>query len=169
MISGNRRPSVVLLGALLLFFLPFVDVSCQGRHVVSFTGIQLVTGTTVQQPRLDGPPKAKRIPGEPAALMSLAFGAVAAALSFARVRRVLVASSLASGAGALSLLVLKVRVDDDILSEGQGVLQVQYSWAYWLALLLFASGCVLAGRLVTRRVQASPAMPDPRDATTVPG
>ena len=46
--SEMRRftPAIYVL-TLICFFLPFTHISCEGRKVASFTGIQLVTGTSI--------------------------------------------------------------------------------------------------------------------------
>lgn len=46
----TKKISPVILGiALICFFLPWINVSCQGEKVGTFTGIKLVTGTTIEQ------------------------------------------------------------------------------------------------------------------------
>lgn len=53
----TKKAIPAILGlALICFFLPFVTVSCQGQKLMTFSGIQLVTGTTIQEPQMFGPP-----------------------------------------------------------------------------------------------------------------
>ena len=37
-----------------LFLLPFCNISCSGTKIVTFSGVQLVTGTTISIPNLGG-------------------------------------------------------------------------------------------------------------------
>ena len=39
----------------LCFLFPFVTVSCNGQKVATFSGVELATGTTVEQPQVFGP------------------------------------------------------------------------------------------------------------------
>src|SRR5581483_3852920 len=51
--------------AIVCFFFPLISVSCGGTRVSQFTGVQLVTGTSIQEPQLFGPPKQHRVDPEP--------------------------------------------------------------------------------------------------------
>lgn len=50
----TKKWSVVPFGVILIaFFLPFVTFSCEGTRLLTLTGFQLVTGTTVERPSWD--------------------------------------------------------------------------------------------------------------------
>lgn len=52
--NAKMLSPVVFLLALVCFFLPFATFSCQGQRVLSVSGIQLVTGSSIQQHRCLG-------------------------------------------------------------------------------------------------------------------
>src|SRR6266704_2786807 len=96
--SGAKKLSPVIVGvALLGYLLPFATVSCQRQKVASFTGIQLVFGTTVQQPQMFGPPKEHRIDGEPLAILAFVCCLAALGLSFAKTRNTEIATAVVAG------------------------------------------------------------------------
>src|SRR5690242_11255927 len=93
-----RRFSPALFGlAAACFLLTFVQFSCGNQPVMSLTGIQLVTGTTIEKPSIIGPPQKQEVPGEPFALVALLAVLTGLAFGFARGREGLVVAC-ASGA-----------------------------------------------------------------------
>lgn len=154
MVEYARKISLgALLVALICFFLPFTELSCQGQKVTSLTGIQLVTGTTLSQPRPFGPPKKTKMPSEPLAVVAFVCAGLAMAFAVLRNRMATIISAVVSAAGAVTLLLLKSKIDSDIMKEGQGVLQVGYLFPYWLALLLYVAASVLNGYAFTQRAK----------------
>jgi hypothetical protein len=123
---------------------------------VSFTGIQLVTGTTLKEPQLFGPPKERKVPAEPLAVVALACAGLAAMLALLRNRTVAIVAAVVSAAGALSLLLMKSKIDGYAMKEGQGILQVDYLFPYWLALLLYAVASLLNGYVFTQSAGEAP-------------
>lgn len=129
-------------GAVVLFFLPFLVVTCQGQQVASLTGVQLVTGTSVRDP-MSG--QQRKQGGEPLAAMALVCAGGGLALGVATRRRSRShGATIAGCAGAVAMLLLKAKLDGDMAREGQGMLQAQYTSAYWLAVLFLAGGATLA-------------------------
>jgi hypothetical protein len=149
---------------LLCFFLPFVHVSCSGERVTSFSGIQLVTGTDVSDadltkkmrrelgvgagielpPELRNPSDQKVDP-EPWAITAFAAAIVGLAISFVKDKRGWMGGAIASAVGVVALLLLKMKMDNDVAREGQGILDVQYAVGYSLALLVFVGAAALHG------------------------
>ena len=128
--------------ALICFFLPFVTFSCQGQPVASLSGIQLATGTRIQQPQVFGPPKEHQVDVEPLATVALLTVLAGAVLSFLRGRKWGVGSLALAALGVILLAALKSKVDGDALRQGGGVIQVSYGAGYYLCLafLLAAVG-----------------------------
>src|SRR5690349_19598332 len=95
---GTKKLSPELFGvALLGYLLPFVTASCQSLTVASFTGTELVFGTTVQQPQMFGPPKPQRIDSEPLAVLAFLTCLVAFGLCFAKSRNSEIGAAAAAG------------------------------------------------------------------------
>lgn len=125
---------------------------------MSLTGIQLITGAEYKP---QGMFDQKDMPGDmemqkndklnvdqnidfqPMALLALLMAAGALGLSFVKKKILTLISMIASIMGAAFLLLLKVNLDGDASTEAQVVIQIEYQFAYWFALLLFAIGAVL--------------------------
>lgn len=119
------------------FFLPFLSASCAGQKLVTLSGLQLAIGTTLEEPNLFGETREKQIGGEPlaaAALLAAGFGLV---LSLVR-RSSRTGGRVAGVVGVVSLSLLKNKIDVEVLREGGGMIQVDYEFGFWIALLLFA-------------------------------
>jgi FHA domain len=142
--AGIKKFAPATFGlALLCFFLPFISVSCQTQRIVTFTGIQLVTGATVELPQIFGPPKSEKLPREPLAVLAFACGVVGLGLSFLKGRKIAIAPAVVGCAGAVTLLLLKSKLDADVLKGGNGVLHVDYEVGFWLILLSYAAAAGL--------------------------
>jgi FHA domain len=140
----GKRISPATFGlALLCFFLPFISVSCQTQKIVTFTGIQLVTGATVELPQMFGPPKSEKLPREPLAVLAFACGVVGLGLSFLKGRKIAIGPAVVGCAGAVALLLLKSKLDADVLKGGNGVLHLDYEVGFWLILLAYAAAAAL--------------------------
>jgi hypothetical protein len=155
---------VGLAFALFLFIFPFVRLSCQGQAIVSLTGVQLITGTSIEEPG-SGSPK-READGEFLALLAFVCGLVAAVYTFVRIPKATVVTMVASGGAALCLLLLKLRIDSLVFRQGEGVIQTSYGIAFWLAFLIFSGGCAFHGYQLrqsmaapTSSVRTEPAAP----------
>ncbi len=138
-----KKISPAILGiALICFFLPWINISCQGEKVATYTGIQLVTGTTIEQKGMFGEKKVEKVDAEPLAIATLICVIVGLGLSFLKGRKSAIAPAIVSAGGLVLLLLLKSKITNDILREGGGVIQVGYSVGFWLTLLfiIFAIG-----------------------------
>jgi hypothetical protein len=155
MVDRLRYASLATYGIVLLcLFLPFVHVQCAGERVATITGIQLVTGATVGQPdapsrdrsigiRPFGEPTvrehrgdSKAVPAEPMAI-ALAGSAVAGLLlSLVKSKSGNIGAIAAGILGLGFLLLLKIKIDNEVLKEAEGAIQIQYASGFWLALLV---------------------------------
>lgn len=135
-----KRLSPAIFGIVLIcFFLTWVNVSCQGQKVATFSGIQLVTGTTVEEPQMFGSAKKRKIQGETLAIFVFLSACAGFALSFIKDKKGAMGTAVTGGMGIIFLLLLKSKLDNDILRQGQGMLQVDYGAGFYLTLLLFLS------------------------------
>jgi len=139
--------------AIVCFFLPFTHISCLEERVATLTGIQLVTGTTMGEPETDSaqtnrnpftrpgdvkPQDSKddKVDAEPLAIFVLCSAIVGLLLSFGKDKKWTIATTIAGGIGLIFLLLLKAKIDNDVFKEGEGILQVEYAFGFWLLLVL---------------------------------
>jgi hypothetical protein len=155
--SETKKLSPVLFGvALLGYFLPFVTVSCQGQKVASFTGTDLVFGTTVQQPQMFGPPKAQRIDAEPLAVLAFLCCLGGFGLGFAKSRNSEIGTAAIAAVTFIVLMLLRSKLEDQALRRSSGAFQVAYEFGFWLVVLLSAAAGVLSAVAPWRSPQITP-------------
>jgi hypothetical protein len=139
------------------FFMPFVSITCSGQKVMSLTGIKLITGAEYKPQNMfdkkDTPEgemefktdfdKEQNIDAQPMALFALLMAVIALILSFIQQKVPALICMIASIMGAAFMLLLKANLDSDIPSDAQMVIDVEYQFWYWFALLLFIVGAML--------------------------
>jgi hypothetical protein len=158
--TNQRSIASVLLfvGSALCFFLPFVTVSCGGVKAFTLTGQQLATGTTLTQPQPFGPPQTQKIDADPfavaAALCTLA-GIVLSLIG----KRIATATAISGGAGGVSLLIMRSRLDAQLQTQGQGVATATYETGYTLAILLLIAGAAWNVYLFLQARRSNEAVP----------
>jgi hypothetical protein len=161
---ANRKSTasvVLFVGSTLCFFLPFVTVSCGGVTAFSLTGQQLATGTTLTQPQAFGPPRTQNIDADPFAAVAGLCAITGIALSLIG-RRLASAAGISGGAGALSLLIMRSRLDDQLQKQGQGLAKATYETGFSLAVLLLIAGAAwnvylfLQSRRISETVPVAP-------------
>lgn len=126
----------IFIAVILCFCMQFVTVSCGGQRVAGFSGVQLAAGTTIEQPQMFGPPQKQKVGPDPAAAFAALCAILGLGLSFLGSGLVL-GPAISGGVGALSLVILKSRIDDQIAKQGGGMFQVNYEAGFIMALLLF--------------------------------
>jgi hypothetical protein len=151
---------------IICFFLPFTTVSCQNTPVVTMTGYQLATGTTIEKTSglgnsltsglnslasLSGNSASskaageQKVPGTPLAGIILAMACAGVAVSFVAIRQQAMIQAAIGAIGTFLLLFLKSQVDEQTLKQGQGMLQNSYGMGYWGSLILFLGAAVFNG------------------------
>jgi hypothetical protein len=156
---------VMFAGSLLCFFLPFATVSCGDVKVISLTGQQMATGTTIETPQAFGPGEKKKTDPNPFAAIALLCAATGVGLSLLG-RKLAIAPALAGGAGAVSLFMVKATMDSELqrqgMGAGAGMIQIAFENGYWFALALLAAA---AGwnvyLLITNKAQLQSVLPPP--------
>lgn len=134
----TKKLSPAIFGiALICFFLPWVNVSCQGQKVMSFSGIQLVTGTTIEEPQMFGGKQKRKIKGEMLAVLTFLSVIAGLVLSLLKNKKGTIGTIASGGTGAILVLLLKFKLDSDIQKETAGMLQLNYDVGFYLVLLLF--------------------------------
>jgi len=149
-----KKLSPAIFGiALICFFLPWVNVSCQGQKVITLSGIQLVTGTTIEEPKMFSELKGSshpylkeprrsseeynKIKGEVLAILTFLAAIVGLSLNFLKGKIGTLGSAIAGGIGTILLLLLSAKLNNDIFQQGRGLLQLDYRIGFYLTLILF--------------------------------
>lgn len=139
--------------ALACFLMPFLEVSCQGRRLASFTGLQLAVGVSLNEPQMFGPARKREV--SPDLLIVTVLGLTVLGLAFGLRGGSLTGPGGAAGLiSSVLLLVFKAKTDNAVASQAEELLQTHYGFGYWAALLLSAAGGALA--LATRRAETAP-------------
>ncbi|MBF0558858.1 MAG: zinc ribbon domain-containing protein [Nitrospirae bacterium] len=140
-----HKLSPMIFGIVLVcFLLPFVNVSCSGQHVATFSGLQLVTGTTVNEPGLFGTSQPRKVKGEMLAVLAFLSGIAGLVFSFSAGRVRNLASSVIGFVGVILLFLMKSKIDKDVLRQTGGVVHLDYGLGYYLALLLFIAAIAVS-------------------------
>jgi hypothetical protein len=123
--NKSKKFSLAILGfSLLCFTLPFVSVSCNNQKI-SITGLEMVTGTTIQRQRLDP---------QPFAVLAVLATAVALALTFADQYGKPKVIGILAALAAVFLLVTKSQLDSQLARNG-GFVQANWEIGFWLAVI----------------------------------
>lgn len=129
---------------LICFFLPFITVSCRQEEIATLNGIDLAIGKTVRQPSIFGnQSKEEKIPADPLATIALISGVIGLGTSFLKAKKSAIAPAGAGIVGFILLLMLKSKIDSEIVKQGQGLLLVSYGFGFWLAFIFFISATFL--------------------------
>lgn len=128
--SPKKLSPVFFAFALFCFMLPFATISCPGGRV-TVSGYELAVGTEI---------KGEKMHGELLALIALLFAVVGLAMSFGKAKGALIGGGMAGSAGAILLLILQVKVSNDVASESGGMATVSYDIGYWLTVIALAGG-----------------------------
>lgn len=180
----HRRSPAMFAVVAVCFVLPFVSFACSGQRILTFSGLQLVTGTEVssqeiQEDIFGGDPgeifgtpstpaedETERVEPEGLAILALAAAVLGAAGGFMKGRARSTWSTIAAVGGALSLLALKIKLDGDIEEEGEGIVSLEYRFGFWIALVLFVVLAVVHVRWLRGKSPPEPARPPPAAPVT---
>ncbi len=151
-----KKLSPAIFGiALICFFLPWVNVPCQGQKVITLSGIQLVTGATIEEPKFFRELKSSSHPyikeprgsseeynktkGEVLAIFALIATISGLSLSFLKSKKGTLGPAITGAIGTILLLMLSAKLNNDIFQQGKGLLQLDYRIGFYLTLILFLS------------------------------
>lgn len=160
---------------ILLFFLPFVNLSCGGQKITSVTGFQLVTGTEISSGMMgenmfggmnnNSEENKKEVEPQAMALLAL-FAAIAGLiLSLMKKKPLNLINLIISVLGVIFLIILKFNLEGNAKLDGQGMITLDFQFAYWLSVLIFILTAVI-GWLIYNEKENTIAQPPP--ATTPP-
>jgi hypothetical protein len=123
------------------FFMTFVQVSCGGTILGSFTGVNLAVGTSIPEPQMFGPAKMHTVPPDIPVTLALAAGVAGLALA---TRRKVKPAGIAAFVGAGLLMLFKSHTESSLLAQGAGMLHAEYGYGFWGALVAYAAAGALA-------------------------
>jgi C4-dicarboxylate transporter len=141
-IKTRIRIAPFILG-IICFFLPFMEISCRGEQLASFTGVQLLTGAdltedSAHQEKQSIPPNIYAI----ASLIALIIGLIA---SFSMEKRKSIIAGVMSISALISILLMKTRMDSRILKEASGLpLTIDYKVGFWGLCIACIAGAIIA-------------------------
>lgn len=126
-----KKFSPVLFGlALFCFLLPFVTMSCPAGRA-TLTGVQLATGTEIQ---------GQEVGSEPLAALAFVVAAIALGVSFVKTRQGSFAAGLMGTMAFVFLLLLQLKLRNDLIQQGNNLATLRFEAGYWLSLLGVAVG-----------------------------
>lgn len=142
-----KKISPALYGIIIIcFFMPFTTASCSGQKFLTLTGFQMVTGTAVRQPNMFGQErKPEKIRPEGYAVAAFLLAVAGLAISLSRNKKANFYSAVVSAGGVVSLLLLKTKLDQDVINSGQGLIQLEYNFGYWASFFVYILSVVLNG------------------------
>jgi len=153
--------SLIFAASLLCFFFPFVTISCGGQKLMTLTGTQLATGTSLNQPQSLGKDRTDKIDPNPFAMLAVVCAIAGIAFSLAQ-PKIAIASAISGAAGAVSLLIMKSGMDNEVTQKGGGVIELNYEMGFVLSLLLFVAAAAWNGYVYAQaRKRTSVPLPSP--------
>ncbi|MEM9388303.1 MAG: hypothetical protein AAGA68_24845 [Pseudomonadota bacterium] len=136
----------------VMFLLPFVNVSCTGMASYTLTGLDMVVGTTIEVkdlPSFDGrtPSRVNRelVPPRPAAFVALVAAFVGLSFGLVSVAQARIVTALSSVLGMGALLTLRGAIAREAMLEGGGLIVVAFQFPFWFAFFLFLACLVASG------------------------
>ena len=135
--KSSRIATRSLLGAVIvLFLMPFTTLTCGGAKLITMNGVQLATGATISsQDPVSGRVKNEKIKPEPLAAIAAISTIIALGLAFVGGKVGKISTPVLSGLSALMLLLMKFKVDQNVITQGQEMIAIQWEFGFWLALL----------------------------------
>ncbi len=134
----NLKLSPVLFVIVILsFFLPFLNISCGGNQVYSFSGFKTAFGTTVTQDQGFGYSRSEKVNGDGVAVAVFAVAVLGLLLSFLKSSNGKIINAVISGAGSVLMIIFPIESSSRIFKEAPSYVQVSYGAGYYLALIFF--------------------------------
>jgi cell division protein FtsX len=132
MSEGKKYITPSLYGIIIIcFFLPFVIVSCEGKMIQEFTGMQMAVGTTVQT--FSG---SHRVNPDPCASIALIITIIGLILGLSGKGREILLTA-ASAIGVIMLLLVRSNVVKEMTKQGMQMLNIEFGAAYYISIILF--------------------------------
>jgi Bacterial SH3 domain len=170
--TRNYIPGLFGIAALLFIF-NFCELGCQGQRFATVTGIELVTGTEIEEPKQQNPfgfndpseEKSRKMAGNMWAVIALAAAVAGLIIFLIRHKQEDIVGAIAGVAGAVSLLLLKGELTASITAEGRGMITVEFLFPFWGSFLALASAGTMS---FLRSKQSRQQQENPQPGQTVP-
>lgn len=131
----------VFVIVLFCSIMPFTSISCGQQKITTMTGVQLSTGMTLN---IAG--EEQKMDPNPSIMAAFACAALAAiVLLISKSKPAFAVALLSAVAGTGSLIFFKIKMDEYVAKEGQGMIGVVYEPGFWICLALFVIGIVVSG------------------------
>ncbi len=131
--------------AIISFFLPFITVSCQNTEIVELSGVNLITGKTIEVPTsVFGTTEQRNISGDWRVAFAFLSAIVGLLMSFLKKNNSTI-PAVNGTLGTLLLLMLKFDLDREVRQQAQGMLNVTYGVGFWLSFCLFLAAVIVNG------------------------
>jgi hypothetical protein len=151
--------------AVICFVLPFVEVSCQGQKVSSFTGIELAFGKQVEhQNPFSGQIQTKKLDGNANMLAALICIVAATALALISGALGKILPAIAAAAALIDLIAAKVNIDSQVAKESQGAAVDTWGVGFFAACAFVSVGAIAAFLQLSQRSDTTTEPPPPTPA-----
>lgn len=159
----RRVISPALFGIIIIcFFLPWVNVSCQNYKIASISGIQFVTGTSLEEPQMfkqqfgaqnmsPRPMKQEKIKPQLYVILSLICVIAGLVFSFVKWKSGMLITSISGAAGFIFILLQKLKLENELVQKSQGLIQLEYLLGFYLTLILFLLAVAINVYSLTQR------------------
>jgi len=147
---------------IICFFLAFCDFRCSGQTFATITGINMVTGTTLNLSGMSGAGTGNQaLPSSFWAVIALCAAIVGVFVFLIREKREAMVGVWTGIIGFASLLILQFVIRGEVQRQGQGLVEVDFDLGYWLALVAFAVASLLSyfRYVAVRTIPVSSALP----------
>lgn len=118
----------------LCFFLPFVTVSCENQQIASVSGIQLVTGTSIENQYTGDK---EEIPADTKVIVAFACAVAGIIIGFQKGKIKNGLSAILGAIGFIALILFRVGFDTRVAERGDGMLKAQFESGLWITMVLF--------------------------------
>ncbi len=127
----------------LCFLLPFVQVSCGGQKIASFTGVQLATGFEFN-PNMGGSSNIKVVPAETRAIVALIALVLGILFSISKERIMAILATLAAGVAVGAMILLMIKWNGEFTKNTTAGVSMGYDIGFWLVGLAAVAGLVFS-------------------------
>lgn len=136
-IKWNHFSWSTLLFAVILFALPFCNINCSGTKVLSLTGVNLVTGKTIE-----GTDATREMPSNIWAIAALSSIGLAFLISIFLQKTHLI-TGLLGIAGIVFLISLQMNINLQVSQQPLAIISVDYEIAYWASIALTGFAAII--------------------------
>jgi hypothetical protein len=145
--KNHKIISPLMFGIIIIcFLLPFLAISCDKERIVTFTGIQLMTGKDISMDYEEINSKINQRSGsEPLVILAFLCAIGGLVLGFVNIDKKLILTTIAGALGFIFLLSFMLKTDNSLSKEGMGVLSADFLVGYWLSFLLFMGSAGFSG------------------------